>query len=667
MRSEAVRSTLSRLPDYLAAWVFMAAAMLALHAALEAPGEGLRMAGVLGVACLVSLVLRMAGAAADLLFFGPYVCGVLGAVGWIAPNPIGAELSDFAAVHLAVGARVVWLLVLRSFVMVTDGDLLFQAVPSMALLGIAATYSDAAWLPLLFLIFLAGAVFALSRSHLRTIGAGRVHRSVAAGPVYALTGTAVVAGVAFVLAPLVGLGVEKLVPARLFIGPGPRQRVTLPTPGDAAELEIGVGGHSSTDLQVLRVTADRPLYLRERAFYDYNGIGWRSATMGPQTVFPLGSGVFDLRLGFRLGDSLAREEIAYEVEVTRGVHAMLYLAGEPTEVEIDSPVLFVAFRDFVRPNRDMLAGDRYRARSAVPPEGPLRNAVADRRRYTLRYVQLPETRSPELRALAARVTARARNDYQRVRMLRDYIARTCSYTLQDAPLNSRTDRVSEFLFERKKGYCDSFASALAVLCRELGLPARVVSGYAPGDFDRKTGTYVVREKHLHLWTEVLFEGVGWVIFDATEGARNLDEEAGPVAATAADQEFWQSPWWSVVLDVAIGLIAAYILLSLWLARLRASRVPDARSAIGRQYARFLRSLRRLGLPSSRDLHLTPIEHLRSIEPHLPPSLVPLAAAVVKGVNTGLFGRAGPESVLPELRLRVEEWLRQMRSLQKGSS
>ncbi|MEP0766444.1 MAG: transglutaminase domain-containing protein [Fimbriimonadia bacterium] len=659
-----MRSTLSRLPDYLATWVFMAAAIVALHAALEAPGEGLRVAGLLGVGCLVSLVLRLAGSAAGVLFLGPYVCGVLGAIGWIAPYPIGAEMSDFAAVHLAVGARVVWLLVLRSFVMVTDGDMLFQAVPSMALLGIAATYSDAAWLPLLFLVFLAGAVFALSRSHIRAIGAGRVHRSVAAGPVYALTGAAVVAGVAFVLAPLVGLGVEKLVPARVFIGPGPRQAVTLPTAGDAAELEIGVGGHSSTDLQVLRVRADRPLYLRERAFHDYNGMGWRSGVIGPQTVFPSTPGVFDLNLGFRLDDTLAREEVSYEVEVTRGSHQMLYLAGEPTEVEIDSPVLFFAFRDFVRPNRDMLAGERYRAHSAVPLHRRLGNAGAERRRFALRYMQLPETRSPELRALATRVTARARNDYQRVQMLRDYISRTCGYTLQDAPLNSRTDRVSEFLFERKKGYCDSFASALAVLCRELRLPARVVRGYAPGDFDRNSGTYVIREKHLHLWTEVLFEGVGWVIFDATEGARNLDEEAGPAAALAADQEFWRSPWWSLVLDVAIGLIAAYILLSLWIARLRATRVQDARSAVGRQYARFLRSLRRVGLPS-REPHLTPIEHLRFIEPHLPPSLAPLAAAVVEGVDAGLFGRGGPESVLPDLRLRVEEWLRQIRSLPKG--
>jgi len=665
MRSELLRSTLSRLPDYAATWLFMAASILALHAALEAPMEGLRMAGLVGVGCLASLVLRTAGSAAGVLALGPYVCGALGAIGWIAPNPIGAELSDFAAVHLAVGARVVWLLVLRSFVMVTDGDMLFQAVPSMALLGIAATYSDAAWLPLLFLVFLAGAVFALSRSHIRAIGAGRVHRTAVAGPMYALTGAAVVAGVAFVLAPLVGLGMEKLVPVRVFIGPGPRQNVTLPTVGDVAELEIGVGGHSSTDLQVLRVRADRPLYLRERAFYEYNGIGWRSGTMGPQTVFPATPGVFDLNLGFRWDEAIAREDIYYEVEVTRGTHSMLYLAGEPTEVEIDSPLLYFAFRDFVRPNRDLLAGDRYRARSVVPPEGPLRNARAEQRRFTFRYLQLPSTRSPELRELATRVTARARDDYQRVQMLRDYISRTCGYTLQDAPLNSRTDRVSEFLFERKKGYCDSFASALAVLCRELRLPARVVRGYAPGDFDRNSGTYVVREKHLHLWTEVLFEGIGWVIFDATEGTRNLDEEAGPAAALTADQEFWRSPWWSVALDVAIASIAAYILLSLWLARLRASRVPDARSAIGRQYARFLRSLRRIGLPG-REPHVTPVEHLRSIEPRLPRSLAPLAAAVVEGVETGLFGRSGPESVLPDLRLRVEEWLRQIRSLPKGA-
>src|SRR5207248_10607116 len=72
------------------------------------------------------------------------------------------------------------------------------------------------------------------------------------------------------------------------------------------------------------------------------------------------------------------------------------------------------------------------------------------------------------------------------------------------------------------GDCNSFASALAVLCRAAGIPSRVASGFLSGAYDSITQSYNVREKDKHLWTEVYFSGVGWVPFDVTEIAEVSD-------------------------------------------------------------------------------------------------------------------------------------------------
>jgi len=106
------------------------------------------------------------------------------------------------------------------------------------------------------------------------------------------------------------------------------------------------------------------------------------------------------------------------------------------------------------------------------------------------------------------------------------------YTLA-AARNERHDPVLDFLFENKEGHCEYFASAMALLARSVGIPARVVTGYRVGEKNPILGHYVVRERNAHAWVEAYLEGRGWVLFDPTpnvELAQNEPHDEEGVAA-----------------------------------------------------------------------------------------------------------------------------------------
>jgi len=90
-----------------------------------------------------------------------------------------------------------------------------------------------------------------------------------------------------------------------------------------------------------------------------------------------------------------------------------------------------------------------------------------------------------------------------------------TYTLNPPPVPHQAEPIGEFLLSRRRGHCEYFASAMAVMCQLSGIPARVVSGYRAGDYNPIGEFYVVREKHAHSWVEVFITGMDWVTFDPT--------------------------------------------------------------------------------------------------------------------------------------------------------
>src|SRR5205823_11603121 len=86
------------------------------------------------------------------------------------------------------------------------------------------------------------------------------------------------------------------------------------------------------------------------------------------------------------------------------------------------------------------------------------------------------------------------------------------------PLAPPKDPVANFLFERKAGHCEYFASSMVVMLRTLGIPSRIVNGFRGGEYNDVTGSYIVRAKDAHSWVEAYFPEYGWYTFDPTPGS-----------------------------------------------------------------------------------------------------------------------------------------------------
>lgn len=149
------------------------------------------------------------------------------------------------------------------------------------------------------------------------------------------------------------------------------------------------------------------------------------------------------------------------------------------------------------------------------PEPYVRDSVSNDYppRVAVLYLQLPRL-DPRIAPLARQITASAGSNYARAKAVEQYLRTNFGYTLE-LPGLREADPLAHFLFERKKGHCEYFASSMAIMLRTLGIPARVVNGFRGGEYNDLTSSYIVREKDAHSWVEAYFPEYGWVTFDPT--------------------------------------------------------------------------------------------------------------------------------------------------------
>ena len=129
------------------------------------------------------------------------------------------------------------------------------------------------------------------------------------------------------------------------------------------------------------------------------------------------------------------------------------------------------------------------------------------------YTVLPSHLEQPVYDLAQEITSIASSPYDKALALQSWLSRSCRYTLEVDNQPANVDFVTRFLLDTKEGYCTYFASALTVLCRMIGIPARYVEGYLAVPNER--GEALVTGLNGHAWTEVYFRGFGWLTVDAT--------------------------------------------------------------------------------------------------------------------------------------------------------
>lgn len=236
-----------------------------------------------------------------------------------------------------------------------------------------------------------------------------------------------------------------------------------------------------------------------------------------------------------------------------------------------------------------------------------------------RYLQLPEIIPQRVRNLAARLVEGQNTAYERVIKIQDYVRQSVPYDLESALPASDQDVVDYFLFEANSGFCTYYASAMAVLLRIEGIPARLVTGYAPGEFVPEKGNFEVTGDLAHAWVEVYFPGYGWIPFEPTPSQSvpiysylnsDIGEGNSQIPETTQANKRWV--WLQVFTG---GLILCGVLRVVWLVvRLIRSRRLEKRMAL--HPAALLYRKLRMNLASSGVSgapSMTPREFLKFIE------------------------------------------------------
>jgi len=461
--------------------------------------------------------------------------------------------------QMAPAAFMCWFVIGTSFFLWTDNAMVFLLVPGIALFGIQSYIETDTNFAISMSLFMVSVAVLLTRLHMRTMKGMAVWAGIrdfemlyrgpwkaVAGPVLAVLSVTLISLASLIIAPGLGGAVRKLAGEPNIQFTPPNSSGTSGRNLDAAK-RIGGGPVSASNMPVLEVTGDLSVtYLRSNFYGAYVGNGFASKRVGQSDIQEL-TAIGQTRhedKKLRLYEvpqptsQPATERNAITVKSLARRHDAAYVPPGPVlrfEYDRDIAVYgndLVYLSDLFRP------GNAYFVETARPLANPetLRAAPpTDRNRNLSRNTGPFADQVPtRVRDLANEAAARRSTDYDDVVEIIREIQRRAEYNLQAEAITGNADRIETFLFDTQEGYCDLFAASLTVMCRAIGLRARAVSGFLAPQEEEHDGKVIVRDRHAHMWTEVYFEGVGWVTFDATAGARFVP--GGEVGATLDDTE-----------------------------------------------------------------------------------------------------------------------------------
>ena len=353
--------------------------------------------------------------------------------------------------------------------------------------------------------------------------------------------------------------------------------------GFADSMDTSVRGGLSDEV-VMRVRAPEPDFWRGQTFSRFDGRRWYA----DDDIGTLRRGP-NIEIAAPLGDT----PVAADIEVDRFVQTyfvetdmpnVVFHAARPNQLIIDTDV-------WARPDGALRA-------NTVIPDGSIYTVVSDRVRVDHqilgrqgliqdrltdlgkqvfdRYLQVPESTTPETVALAAELAAGKTSTYDVIRAYEAWMSNNVEYDL-NAPLpDAGEDAVHDFLFDTRLGFCEQIASSLTIMLRTQGVPARLTAGYVSGTRDEIAGVFEVRASDAHAWVEVWFPETGWQSFDPTAAVPlSADAETDSVGAdlvAGASGYVGDNPL-RVLLVLGLGLGGA--------GALRLARVAIARRRRGR--------------------------------------------------------------------------------------
>ncbi len=400
---------------------------------------------------------------------------------------------------------------------------------------------------------------------------------------------------------------------------------------------------------VLRVRSATGELWRATSYDRWDGRTWTRAPSSPtllrQEVFVAPPGIGDDPRGPDPGGAASSDaasdvpvvELNQTVTVDAPGTATVFGAGRVAVVDAPTDRLWWYDDGTLEPRQAFGRGTVYNVTSWRPVVTSSALRAADARRSVVpgslatRYLDTTAL-SARARAVGRSITAGAPSTLDAVRAMETWLAGNVAYSRDIPALPSGEDAVDRFLFTDRAGYCEQIATTMALWVRDLGVPARVAVGFAPGAYSVLSDEWIVRERDAHAWVEVWFPGIGWQAFDPTaavplSGERPPDDrDAGPDILRAAAVP---------ALGLLVGLLAVVAVLAV---RDRRDARP-ARSGPQGRAERLARALERggarRGRPRRRDETLQEYAQalVGSVWPD--PRLVTAAAAI----GSVLFGGA----------------------------
>ncbi len=412
---------------------------------------------------------------------------------------------------------------------------------------------------------------------------------------------------------------QSSLPRQHLLGSGPElsKRVVMVVQPDQNSLNIQNAGNAQ---------AFTPhFYWRALTYDNYNGHGWTANDIQEGKYKPDTPLVASLPGGW----------LPFHASV-RGVEDLanlLYYTGDLVNADKD---YLVAQRPIYQVERGQLPvqtyiqndvfGARIEAQNyqfdsilSIASENSLRNSTSTYPDWIVsRYLKLPDITPSRLFMLAISLTDHQTEPYEKALAIQNYL-RTIPYSLEVPTPPADRDVADYFVFDLEKGYCDYYATAMVVMARAIGIPSRLVMGYASGTYDPQSKSFVVTEADAHSWPELYFQDIGWVEFEPTASLPTIQRptELTPEQIQQAVQQtsrirFQVPSWTDILVRTGLTLLVLYVIIDLWSAidilRLRRLGPQDG---IRRIYQRLYRQARPLvGASQPGD---TPLEYSAELQ------------------------------------------------------
>jgi len=470
------------------------------------------------------------------------------AFAWFFHQLSGQQAYDIATVENPLAQLFVAVQVIHSFDVPARRDLTFSLAGSAVLLAVAAAQATTLGFGLFALAWMGLSFTGLCYMWASAAGGGPPAPRAVAGALGAL----VLPAVALLLvlpAPTVGGHIVFPVAGGSggslsfpFSLAGDRGSPSEPARAGSPADPIRVGGFTgfasrlNTALRgslgktvVMRVRAQRPSYWVGETFDTWNGVSWLAnnnvpTILGSASPFTIPSNIAPTGTAPDGGaQASAGQSDLQTFYVVQSTPNLVFHADDVRQVWFPTHEIFVrANADAVISPIGLGSGAIYTVRSDVsapdPAElraaGVLAPATGLSTGQAERDVALPHA-YPRAAALAAQVTAGDDNTYDKVELLIDWLGTHTTYTTDIPPLAPGADTVNAFLFGDRRGFCEQISTALAVMLRSEGIPAREAVGYVPGPYNPITDLYEVQARDAHAWVQVWFPGYGWQSFDPT--------------------------------------------------------------------------------------------------------------------------------------------------------